>query len=297
MSLPLTNEPELWVHWLPWPARDTHKYARGHLGVFTGGALTSGAGRLAARAGARMGAGAVTALCPPSAALVVAMHQTAVMVRKVDGVEDWREFHAGARARAYVLGPGFGRLALAGELALAILGSDEPVPLVLDADGITAFRDDPEVLFSAAGQGAMRLVLTPHEGEFARLFPQSPSEGTSREERATRAAREAGGVVVLKGAETVVAEAGGRVAVNRNGSPFLATAGSGDVLAGMIGGLLAQGMDPFEAACAAVWMHAEAGARFGAGLTADDLPNALLPVLRDFAPRELRPRGPDSPER
>ena len=151
---------------------------------------------------------------------------------------------------------------------------------MLDADGITAFKDEREPLFAAAGNGAVRLVVTPHEGEFGRLFPDRNLQSAERAEKAAEAARLANAVVVLKGHETVIASPDGRSAVNRNGTPFLATAGSGDVLAGLCAGLLAQGMAVFEAACAAVWVHAEAACQFGPGLVADDLPNLIPAVLR-----------------
>jgi ADP-dependent NAD(P)H-hydrate dehydratase / NAD(P)H-hydrate epimerase len=281
------NGPALWREVIPWPEGGTHKYRRGHLAVFSGPAHATGAARLSAAAGARAGAGAVTVVSPTEALAANAAHLTAIMLRPVDTTADLEALMGAGRFRAAVLGPGFGDLRKAAEFALALLarrGEDE-VRLVLDADGITAFRDEPSALFTAARGGGGSLVLTPHDGEFARLFPDlHGAPGLSKIEKARRAAERAGAVVLLKGPDTVVAEPSGRAVVNSNATPFLATAGSGDALAGICGGLLAQGMPTFEAVCAAAWIHAEAGRRFGVGLTADDLPDAMLPVLRDLAP-------------
>jgi hydroxyethylthiazole kinase-like uncharacterized protein yjeF len=237
----------------------------------------------------------VTVLSPGNALAVNAMHLTAIMLRKVDGDADLSAFLADRHPSAFVLGPGFGVGGRARGFALAVLGGgatpqDEKAAaeaLVLDADGITSFRDEPNRLFEAAGRaGAPMLALTPHEGEFARLFPDLAADRElSKLEKARQAAARSHGVVVYKGPDTVIASPDGRAAINANGAPWLATAGSGDVLAGIVAGLSAQGMPAFEAACAAVWMHAEAGSRFGPGLIAEDLPAALSPVLRELLAR------------
>lgn len=278
------NCPELWLADFPVPGVDTHKYRRGHVGVFSGGPTSTGAARLSALAAARSGAGAVTVLSPGNALAVNAMHLTSIMLRKADDRTDVEAFLADRRPSAFVLGPGFGVGDRTREFALAVLAARAGVEgLVLDADGITSFRDRPEDLFAAAADAAPALVLTPHDGEFARLFPDlAADDDLSKLERARQAAARAHGVVVAKGADTVIAAPDGRAAINDNGAPWLATAGSGDVLAGIIAGLLAQGMPAFEAACAAVWMHGEAGSRFGPGLIAEDLPQALVPVLREL---------------
>jgi hydroxyethylthiazole kinase-like uncharacterized protein yjeF len=281
------NVPALWRDALPHPAVDTHKYRRGHACVFSGGPAATGAARLAALAAARIGAGAVTVLSPAAAMLVNASHLTAIMLAKVDGVADLDAFTEQRKPNAFVLGPGFGVGERTRELALAVLENRDCGGLVLDADGITSFRDAPASLFITAGSGhAPPLVLTPHEGEFARLFPGLAGDATlSKLDKARRAAARSHAVVVCKGPDTVIAAPDGRAAINCNGTPFLATAGSGDVLAGVTAGLLVQGMPPFEAACAAVWMHADAGSRFGPGLIAEDLPELLPEVLAEVCGR------------
>jgi len=260
-----------WRATFPWPEPDTHKHERGRLGVVSGSALRTGAARLAARAGLRIGAGLVRILCPPDASLIVAGAVEAVMVDEFTSPE--------ALARladpldAVVIGPAAGltEATVHNLMALTRTGA----ALIVDADALTIFKGRPRQLFDGLDRDD---VLTPHEGEFERLFPGLLSQG--REAAARIAAAEAGCVVVLKGRATVVAAPDGRLSVNDNGSPWLATAGSGDVLAGMIGGLVAQRMDSFDAACAAVWLHADAGARFGPGLIAEDLAEMLPTVLR-----------------
>jgi hydroxyethylthiazole kinase-like uncharacterized protein yjeF len=279
------NAPKLWLPHFPVPGVDTHKYRRGHVGIFSGGPASTGAARLSALGAARSGAGAVTVLSPANALAVNAMHLTSIMLRKADEVAELGAYLADRRPSAFVLGPGFGVGDKAREFTLAVLASRSGAGgMVLDADGITSFRDEPAALFEAAdAEGAPALVLTPHDGEFARLFPDLASdEDLSKLERSRQAAARAHGVVIAKGADTVIAAPDGRAAINSNGAPWLATAGSGDVLAGLVAGLLAQGMPAFEAACAAVLMHAEAGSRFGPGLIAEDLPQAIPPILAEL---------------
>ncbi|BAB47946.1 bifunctional ADP-dependent NAD(P)H-hydrate dehydratase/NAD(P)H-hydrate epimerase [Mesorhizobium japonicum] len=285
------NRPAHWLRDFPVPAVDAHKYKRGHVGVFSGGPSATGAARLTALAAARSGAGAVTVLSPGNAMQVNAAHLTSIMLRKTDDVADIREFVGERRPSAFVLGPGFGVGDKTRSFGLALLASGPAQDaatqvdgLVFDADAITAFRDEQGVLFEAArGPHAPALVMTPHEGEFARLFPDiADDNASSKLDRARAAAARANAVIVYKGADTVIAAPDGRAAINSNGAAWLATAGSGDVLSGISAGLLAQAMPAFEAACAAVWIHAEAGSRFGAGLIAEDLPLALVPVLREL---------------
>ncbi len=275
------NAPDIWQSLMPVPKRDAHKYRRGHVGVVSGGVTSTGAARLSAMAAARSGAGAVTVLSPSSAVLVNAANLTATMLRRVDGADDLQAFIRERGPRAFVVGPGAGVGETTRDLALSAMRCDAGT--VLDADAITSFADAPQALFQAAAGSTT--VLTPHDGEFARLFPDITLEAEpSKLARARQAAARSRCVLVLKGPDTVIAAPDGRAAINTNGSPWLATAGSGDILAGIVAGLLAQGMPGFEAACASVWMHAEAGTRFGPGLIAEDMPGLLPAILREVLP-------------
>ncbi|MFI4964272.1 MAG: NAD(P)H-hydrate dehydratase [Caulobacterales bacterium] len=269
----MENGPDLWLGRFPWPTAASHKHARGRLVVVSGEAWSTGAARLAARAALRIGAGLVTVLSPPEALPVNAAHLEAIMLR---GFETDLELEQAAKdVDAAVIGPaaGVGEPTLLNVLALARTGA----ALILDADAISVFRDDPEELFSLLDRDD---VLTPHVGEFERLFPGLLAASPERIAAARAAAERAGAVVLLKGSDTVIAAPDGRCAVNGNGSPWLATAGSGDVLAGFIGGLVAQGMESFEAACAGAWIHAEAADLHGPGLISEDLPGLAPAVLR-----------------
>ena len=272
------NGPDLWLAKFPWPSQTAHKHARGRLIVVSGEAWRTGAARLAARAGLRVGAGLVTLLSPPDALLVNSAHLEAVMLAPFETDQELEE--AAGAIEAAVIGPaaGVNDATLANVLALARTGA----ALVLDADALTVFRDDPEELFSVLDRDD---VLTPHPGEFARIFPGLLMSAVNKVEAAREAARRAGAVVLVKGADTVIAAPDGRAAVNLNGSPWLATAGSGDVLAGLIGGLMAQRMESFEAACASAWIHAEAALAFGPGLISEDLPGLTPKVLADLHAR------------
>jgi hydroxyethylthiazole kinase-like uncharacterized protein yjeF len=262
------NGPELWRGLLAEPGSETHKYRRGHLAVFSGEAGKTGAARLSATAGLKAGAGLVTVGSPNDAVPVNAASLTAIMLHQVDTAKDLEDWLRSAKLAAFVLGPGFGVGKKAREFALAL----KDRPLVLDADGITSFREKPTELFDAFAGGEPHLVLTPHEGEFTRLFPDiAADENLSKVEKAITAAARAHAAIVYKGADTVIASPDGRAYINTNGPPWLATAGSGDVLAGMIGALLAQGMPAFEAAAAGVYLHGEAAILAGRGMTAEDL--------------------------
>jgi ADP-dependent NAD(P)H-hydrate dehydratase / NAD(P)H-hydrate epimerase len=275
------DAPALWQAAFPRLDPRGHKYSRGHAVVVSGGMPTTGAARLAARAALRAGAGLVTIATPRDALGVNAAGSMAVMVRPVDGPSELAEFLADKRLNSIVLGPGGGVGPLMREQVQVALASEAAV--LLDADALTSFADEPTALVSAIGKRAARgVVLTPHEGEFSRLFNKISdiSKSNSKLEKVRLAAGIVGAVVVLKGPDTVIACPDRRAAIANNSPPTLATAGSGDVLAGLIAGLMAQGMPSFEAASAGVWLHGEAASEFGPGLIAEDLPDMLPRVYR-----------------
>lgn len=268
------NMPGLWAAQLPRRTSRSHKYAHGHALVLGGGVATSGAGRLAARAALRAGAGAVTMLCPAAALLVHAAHLTAVMVAPFDDDQGFAAQLEDPRRSAILLGPGAGiGEPLRRHVASALRAGKA---CVLDADALTSFAERPADLFELI-QGPC--IMTPHEGEFARIFAL---EG-DKLKRARAAAAQSGAVVLLKGGDTVIAAPDGRAVIEGSAPATLATAGSGDVLAGIALGLLVQGMPAFEAAAAAVWMHAATARCFGRpGLIAEDLSELLPDVLADL---------------
>lgn len=269
------NEPGLWQAHFPVPRMEGHKYSRGHLVAVSGPAQASGATRLAARAALRAGAGLVTVASPTEALPIHAANLSAIMVRPVEDAAGLERLLADRRLSTVVIGPGVG----VGQGARDRLAVCADRRLVIDADLITSFKGAADQL-AAQLAGAPAAVATPHDGEFARLFEGCPDvlEAPSKLERVRAGARRLGIVLVLKGADTVVAAPDGRACIADNAPPWLATAGAGDVLSGIVGGLLAQGMEPFEAASAAVWLHGEAAREAGPGLVADDLIEALRPV-------------------
>ncbi len=271
------NRPRLWGEGYPWRRLGDHKYDFGHALVL-GGATMTGAGRLAARAALRAGAGLVTVACPPEALPIYALSTPSAITAAVANEAEFANLLADERKNAVLLGPGNGVGGETRERTLAALdtGLGTGRAVVVDADALTVFQDRPEALFEAISGPC---VLTPHEGEFQRLFPDLEGDKLSR---ARAAAARSGAVVLLKGADSVIAAPDGRAAINANAPAALATAGSGDVLAGLVVGLLAQGMAPFEAACAAVWLHGEAGAVCGPGLIAEDLSEVLPGILRNL---------------
>jgi len=266
------NVPERWLRRFPWPRPDGHKYLRGHA-LVVGGAEMTGAARLAARAARRVGAGLVTIAAPDAALAVYRGGEPGAIIRSL---ADFADLLADSRHNAVLIGPGAGggeetRCHVRDALAAG-------KSCVLDADAITAFADNPRRLFADLSPGCL---LTPHDGEFRRLFGEVRG---SRLDRAHEAAVRSGAVVLLKGADTVVAHPDGRAVINAVAPPWLATAGSGDVLSGLALGLLAQGMEPFDAAAAACWLHGASARAFGPGLVAEDIAEILpgvLAALRD----------------
>ena len=271
------NDPSAWA--LPWPEADTHKHERGQVIVASGGHTRTGAARLSARAALRAGAGLVTVLSPHDAIAENAAQLTAIMLREG---EDEASFAEAARtAKAMVVGPAFGTTDAHYKLLLAAMNAQPRCPLVLDADAITLLAPLTHGLEASD-------VMTPHIGEFRRAFPGIWSSSQNPIEAARAAAAYARCVVLLKGPSTVIAAPDGRAIVNTTGTPFLATAGSGDVLAGLIAGLIGQGMASFEAAAAAAWIHGRAGEALGPGLTADELPDILPRIFNVLAPAALK---------
>ena len=275
------NIPSLWRQSFPVPRIDGHKYDRGHAVVVSGGLAATGAARLSARGSLRAGAGLVTLASPRDALAVNASALSAVMVRAVDAVVEFAEMLGDRRFSSCVIGPGAGVGGRTRDFVLTALSAKRS--LVLDADALTSFADAPDRLFEAIKDSHdPRVVLTPHEGEFPRLFSDISNKHPLRSKlgRVRAAAERSGAVVLLKGPDTVVASPEGRATIAANAPPWLATAGAGDVLSGMISGLLAQGVPAFEAASIGVWMHGEAAREAGPGLIAEDLPEVLPAVMR-----------------
>ena len=273
------NEPALWYADVPRPAAGGNKYTRGHA-LISGGYPMTGAARMAARAAARVGAGLTTIVVPEIALPIYAAASTSVMVHPLAAPDDFHQTLEDKRITAFLIGPGAGADERTRHRALAMLATGRAT--VLDADALTSFQHDPASLDGAITGPC---ILTPHEGGFCRLFVGMSEEREKRDKltRARAAAYRSGAVVVLKGTDTVIACPDGRAILNSNAPPTLATAGSGDVLSGIVLGLLAQGMTPFLAAAAAVWIHGAAAAEFGPGLLAEDLPDLLPAVLRKLA--------------
>ena len=270
------NTPALWRADVPAPAPDAHKYSRGSVLVLSGGALRTGASRLAAMAALKGGAGAVTLIGEADALKVHAAHVTEIMLRPVGEPRALKQAVAEKHANTLVIGPAAGVNARTRAFTLTAL-RETGLRLVLDADVFSAFADAPDELFAAIRARVAAVVMTPHMGEFARLFPDLAAAEESKLSRAKQAARRAGCVVLLKGPDTVIADEHGHAIIEACGPPWLATAGSGDVLAGLVAALLAQGMPPLKAAAAAAWLHARAAHEAGGALIASEL---IAPAAR-----------------
>jgi NAD(P)H-hydrate epimerase len=264
------NHRGLWEGDFPWPRLDQHKYSRGHA-VISGGPQMTGAARLAARAAMRVGAGMVSVAVPIDNAVVYKVALEGAIVRGIRDTSGYAEIVEDKRVTACLIGPGNGVMPATREQTLAALRAGKAA--VLDADALTVFEETHDLLFDSI-QGPC--LMTPHEGEFRRLF----ALGDDKLASVRAAAERSKAVILLKGADTVIAAPDGRVAINENAPATLATAGAGDVLAGFAVGLAAQGMDMFDAACAAAWLHGAAAQSFGPGLISEDLPDRLPRVLQ-----------------
>ena len=268
------NAPSLWGQDFPLPQQDAHKHRRGHAFILSGDPLHTGASRLAALAALRVGAGLVSLFGKKTALAIHASHLTSVMLEPCPAPKALRALlQKDPRINSLLLGPAASVGRRTRNFALAALSSDASI--VLDADALTSFAAKPQKLFDAiARKKPASVVLTPHEGEFKKLFPTISG---SKWARAREAARISGAVLLLKGPDSIIAHPKGQTIINGTGSPYLATAGTGDVLAGIIAGLLAQGMSAFEAAAAAAWLHGKSAP--SAGIISEDLPQRLTPLL------------------
>ena len=267
------NIPALWQNYLPLPGVDSHKYTRGYSLVIGGGISSTGAARLAALSALRTGSGLVSIACDAKSLPVYAASLLSVMLKLANNEDELDALLDNKHISTVLIGPGCGVSEQTRNQTLRILSHKKPC--VIDADAISVFSQAPDVLFSAIGGP---VVMTPHEAEFSRLFSL---QGT-REDRACAAAKTSNACIVLKGHHTIIAAPDGQYVINKNAPAWLATAGSGDVLAGMICGLLAQGVGAFHAACMAVWMHGRAAEIFGAGLIAEDLPSLIPEVWKEL---------------
>lgn len=269
----MKNTPDLWLKNFPFPRDEQHKYDRGHVVVSGGGLECTGATCLAAITALRVGSGLVTVAAPTEALNIYAIKLTAVMAKPFRDINEFKELIIDKRKNVLLIGPGNGvNDATIAKVEVALsLGKH----CVIDADAITAFGSKPNELFKRIKSP---VVITPHEGEFKSLFDCKGS----RIERAKDAAQTSGAVIVLKGHETVIAAPDGRIAINSNAPATLATAGSGDVLSGIIAGLTAQGMEIFLASCCGVWLHGKAAELFGISMISEDLPTMLPPAMQNL---------------
>ena len=269
------NSPSLWLEHFPRPLPEYNKYDCGYVVIGGGGIASTGAARISASCALRSGAGLVSIACDKESLPIYASSLQAVMTKIADSTEEFAKLIEDKKVKAIALGSGAGVTEKTKEFVLVTLANNKPV--VIDADAITIFSDNPQLLFSSIKSSC---IMTPHEGEFKRLFGAFIDGQENRESRAQQAARLSGAVVILKGANTVIAAPDGRIVVNYDAPAYLATAGTGDALAGICAGLLAQGMPAFEAGCAAVWLHTQTALKFGVGLIAEDIADLLPTVLK-----------------
>lgn len=277
-ALTFENNPALWLASLPIPGHDSNKFTRGHVSVY-GGSFRTGAAALSARAAQRAGAGLVSIASPDSAQLYYRLAAASLMVDGCNTLQDYQDILADDRRNAVVIGPGAlpeqgGEEDLRAAVGAAIA---TPKTVVLDADVFRAFEHQPSQLLGKLDPA--RHVLTPHAGEFLRLF--GTPDG-SKLDQARAAAKKANAVVVYKGPDTIIAAPEGLAVIDVSGPPTLATAGSGDVLAGLIAGFAAQGMPAFFAACASVYLHSQSARLHGLGLTAEDIISNIHQALNNL---------------
>jgi NAD(P)H-hydrate epimerase len=276
------NVPELWSSHFPYPQQDGNKYDRGHAIICGGPLQSTGAAKISAHCALRSGTGLVSVACDAAALPVYATSFQAIMTKLVRDKQEFSHLISDKRVKGVLIGPGAGITRRTKTFVLMALKLKKPT--VLDADALTVFSDRPQNLFDAI---QLPCILTPHDGEFLRLFGKSISENENKLAQAIQAAGLSHSVVILKGFNTIIAAPDGRAAINNNSTPYLATAGSGDALAGICVGLLAQGMPAFEAACAAVWLHTEAALSFGPGLIAEDIADLLPAVLKSLSENRI----------
>ncbi len=268
------NSSKLWKAKFPKLKASDNKYTRGHLLINGSPIDCTGATRLAAYAAARAGAGMVTVACDKETLPIYQKSFLSVMAKPIKAPKEFYKFIDHRKVGAVLLGPGNGKHLEVAEKVLDLL-ENKKLKLVLDADAISVFEDNKAALIDALHSNC---ILTPHEGEFKRIFQL----GSNRQASAVAAAKKCGAVIVLKGHDTIIASPTGKVVVNVNAPNTLATAGSGDVLAGIISGLFVSGMPAFEAACAGVYIHAECANLLGKGLIAEDLISAMPEVLESL---------------
>jgi ADP-dependent NAD(P)H-hydrate dehydratase / NAD(P)H-hydrate epimerase len=269
------NSPELWLEHFPRLRPEYNKYDRGYVVIGGGGISSTGAARISARCALRSGAGLVSVACDAESLPIYAASMQAVMTKLINNTQEFAKLIEDRKVTAVALGSGAGVTEKTKEFVLVTLAKKKS--MVIDADAISVFSDNPHLLFSSIKSPC---TLTPHEGEFKRLFGELVSKDGTREARTQQAAKLSGAVVILKGTNTVIAAPDGRVVVNYDAPSYLASAGTGDALAGICAGLLAQGMPFFEAGCAGVWLHTQAALKFGVGLIAEDIADLLPTVLK-----------------